>query len=109
MDTIDKLQAYLSSAPIHYNGGDKYRDVLPSIQCADGFYISVQASRTHYCSPREDEGPWHQVECGFPSEHPGDEMLEHAEDKERPTDTAYGYVPVGIVERLIDRHGGIKD
>ena len=35
--------------------------------------------------------------------------MPYAEDRERPTDTVYGYVPVEIVERVIEKHGGIKE
>lgn len=80
--------------------------VLSPIVCADGFTISVQASKSHYCSPRETgANEYHLVECGYPSQVP-DFILEYAEDSERPTDTVYGYVPVELVNKLIDSHGG---
>lgn len=36
------------------------------ITCQDGTTLSVQVSETHYCSPRDNFGPYYQVEVGFP-------------------------------------------
>ncbi len=79
-------------------------------KCADGFTLSIQASETHYCSPRENEGPWTAVEVGYPSERPEPwgVWVEYAEDPEIPTGTVYGWVPVALVRQLIDLHGGVK-
>jgi hypothetical protein len=76
--------------------------------CADGFSISVQASKFHYCTPRVN-GPIEEYtafELGFPSEAEG-VLLEYAEDKSSPTDTVYGRVPRDVVEALLEEHGGI--
>lgn len=79
-----------------------------AVQCADGFSMSVQASRFHYCNPRQDDGPWCEVEIGFPSQ--AEEMImSYAEDRENPTETVYGYVPVELVDAVIGRHGGINE
>ena len=38
------------------------------VVCADGFSMSVQASETHYCSPREDGAEkYTAVEVGYPN------------------------------------------
>lgn len=38
-----------------------------------------------------------------------DELInEYAEDDSDYTNTVYGYVPIEIVEELINKHGGIK-
>jgi hypothetical protein len=34
--------------------------------------------------------------------------MEYAESAEYPTETVYGYVPVELVEKLIEFHGGIR-
>jgi len=41
------------------------------IVCQDGFSMSIQASRLHYCSPRESliNGNYDSVEIGFPNEY----------------------------------------
>jgi hypothetical protein len=46
------------------------KDLNPQIVCADGFKMSVQGNQNAYCQPRNDQGPYYQVECGFPSEVP---------------------------------------
>jgi hypothetical protein len=79
--------------------------LAPRIVCKDGFSISVQATQGAYCLPRENIGNWHKVECGFPSRKP-ELIMQYAESPESPTDTVYGYVPIELVEQLIDLHGG---
>ena len=78
------------------------------ITCKDGFSLSVQATHGAYCSPRRNEGPWHQVEVGFPSAPP--EFIGHkAENPDKLTDTVYGYVNIDLVEHLIALHGGFDE
>lgn len=83
-------------------------NTMPRIVCADGESLSVQASRTHYCSPRDCYGPWEAVEVGFPSVP----VPEWAAFKDGPqlADTAavFGYVPVELVRAFIAAHGGEK-
>lgn len=76
------------------------------VACANGLSMSVQASSTHYCQPRKDEGPWEAVEIGFPTW----EVLEinkYAESPDRPTDTVYGWVPVELVNKIVQENGGL--
>lgn len=75
------------------------------IRCKDGFKISVQSNSGAYSSPRDGVGPWHMVECGFPSEVPT-EIMQYCEDPYNPTGTVYGYVPIELVEQMIENHGG---
>lgn len=81
--------------------------LLPKVTCTDGLILSVQASWAHYCSPRNDEGPYTSVEVGYPSSAVED-LLPYAEDPSSPTDTVYGFVPVEVVDAVIAAHGGIK-
>ena len=81
-------------------------DVRPRIECVDGFSVSVQASKYAYCRPRSNRGPYSHVELGYPSEEV-DEWMEYAETSETPTDTVYGWVPVEIVDQVLEEHGGI--
>lgn len=82
--------------------------LLKEVVCMDGFSISVQASSGYYCKPKETGASEYQlVECGYPNKVP-EFILEYAEDSERPTDTVYGYVPVELVNKLINLHGGVK-
>lgn len=79
-----------------------------AITCKNGFTISVQASKHHYSRPKDSNGPWTHVECGFPSERV-EELMEWADDAQTPTETVYGYVPVEVVEKVILAHGGVKE
>ena len=77
-----------------------------AVLCADGFEMSVQANVTAYCSPRENSGKYELVEVGFPSAvEPM--LMPWAEDKDDPTGTVYGYVPVDVVTNVIVKHGGL--
>ena len=79
----------------------------PKVMCNSGLELSIQASQFHYCTPRNNEGPWTEVEVGFPSMQV-DELLPYMEDLgEGPTESVYPYVPVEIVATVIARHGGI--
>ena len=74
--------------------------------CADGFSMSVQASRYNYSSPRNNTGPWDSVEVGMPSAYEYC-LMPYAEDPDRPTETIYGYVPNKLVRSIIEVHGGL--
>lgn len=81
----------------------------PYIHCADGFEISVQASAIHYCIPRKDNAKFYEkVELGFPN-HKDDLIIDYAETPDKPTETVYSFVPIELVEELIQKHGGIVD
>ena len=81
--------------------------IRPAMECADGFTISVQASDFHYCSPRTSGADQYEnVELGFPNmEDPI--IKDYAEDPDDLTHTVYGYVPIKLVNKLIEKHGGI--
>jgi len=85
-------------------------DFLPLVKpvtCKSGLTLSVQASASHYCSPRDNIGPWSEVEVGFPSQKV-DALLPYAEDASDPCDTVYAYVPIEVVEYVIESNGGPK-
>ncbi|MCP3683707.1 MAG: hypothetical protein GY861_13565 [bacterium] len=78
----------------------------------DGTVMSIQASATHYCSPREttpvaNYNWYEEFEIGFPSKK-FTELLPYAEDPESPTDTVYGWVPKEIIRKVIESCGGVK-
>jgi len=75
------------------------------IRCADGLSFSAQANSTSYCSPRNDVGPYVAVEVGFPSQRV-EELMEYAENPDQPTETVYGWVPVEVVEKIVNDRGG---
>lgn len=77
------------------------------IVCNDGFSMSVQANQFAYCTPRDDEGPWTEVEVGFPSKI---EPLiwEWAEEPGLWTETVYPWVPIEVVAAVVEVHGGLS-
>ena len=81
----------------------------PRIVCKDGYSVSVQASGFHYCQPRVDGADkYESVELGFPNRE--DPLInDYAEDDGDLTRTVYGYVPVEVVNELIEKHGGIVE
>lgn len=104
----DVINEYLEENKVIYDSENySYRDNAPRVECVDGFSMSVQVSKNHYCSPRSDDGPYEAVEIGFPSDvEPL--ILSYAETQVNPTETVYPYVPVEIVNQIIEKHGGLK-
>ena len=77
------------------------------VTCADGFSVSIQASRSNYCEPRTDtSNAYESVELGYPN-RPCIFIKDYAEDPRDLTGTVYGYVPAHIVRKMIAAHGGI--
>ena len=100
------INEYLETHHIEEDWGSGILRIRPAIECADGFTMSVQASDTHYCEPRFIDGPYSKVEVGFPSAEE-DLLMPFAESPEAPTKTIYGWVPVEVVEQVIEKHGGM--
>ena len=93
--------------PMNYARDSMYNH--KRVECNDGFSMSVQASEVHYCDPRETHANYYEsVEIGFPSEKE-ELLLEYAEEPDKPTHTVYGYVPVELVDEIIQKHGGFKE
>lgn len=103
---MSAIQAYFKSNATFQKTGFAQ---LPLIRCADGFEMSVQASRFHYCTPRETlkSGNYDAWEIGFPSAKE-EALLPYIDDGDKdPTDTVYGYVPTELVDAVLEKHGGI--
>ena len=82
---------------------NEFSFVRPVAVMKNGFEISIQASRCHYCSPREDNVQYYtHVEIGYPSH----KCKTLAQYRDGGCDV-YGYVPVDVVDRIIKRNGGI--
>lgn len=92
------LQSFLQFRP------DNFGDVKPAVICNDGFHLSIQASKYHYCSPRNQAGPYETVELGCATLP--ETFNEYAEEP-GATDTVYGNVPIFKVLTLVGSHGGI--
>ena len=100
MNTFDHLQKHLATEIIA-KFGMPYKILAASVKCADGTTLSVQASRFHYCTPREDKGPYIEVEVWCVSA-PVTEF-------EYSDDAPSAYVPIEDVVRFIDNHGGMTN
>lgn len=83
-------------------------ELVPHVVCNDGFTMSVQASKSHYCTPRIDNASeYTHVEVGFSSEHV-EEFEEYLDGDRQMTDNVCGWVPLETVENVIDQHGGFS-
>ena len=80
----------------------------PYLICKDVFQMSVQASETHYSAPKGFADKYSEVEIGYPSMKES-LIMPYCEDDNNPCDTVYGYVPVELVNRVIEKHGGINE
>ena len=101
----------LTYRPINMNIPDlhfTYQHLRPMIVCKDGSNMSVQASRTHYCTPRENGiGPYSKVEI-WPNIAPPETWAEYYDGEwEQGATGVFGWVPVEMVQEFIDEHGGI--
>ncbi len=104
------VKEYLKRTIVKHNFDDGFfiQELRPRAVCKDGFSVSIQASKCHYCNPRKDFlKEYDEVELGFPSEGLN-ELADYAEDGDL-TETVYGFVPIELVEKLIEKHGGIVD
>lgn len=108
MDAVNKfLKETLNEQPSMFGG--TIQGIRPYVKCKDGFGISIQASDGHYCTPRVNgDVIYEEVELGYPNME--DELIaEYAEDPDNLTETVYRWVPVEIVNQLIEKHGGIVE
>lgn len=95
---------------LQYNGHYP-NDVRPWAECADGFRISIQAGWGLYCTPygvNLEDGNYESVELGYPSEEEP-LIFDYAEGNGECgyTSTVYAQVPVEIVDKVLEKHGGI--
>ena len=88
--------------PIHMR---RYYWPVKPIVCADGFTVSAQASDRHYCHPRASLAwSYTHVELGRVS------LTDLPNGFKRYSDgSIFAYVPVEMLNKLIDAHGGLAD
>jgi hypothetical protein len=86
---------------------DKNRPNLPQTKMNDGFTMSLQASPYAYSTPRAFCDEYEAMEVGFPNREET-LLIPYAEEKDKPTDTVYPYVPAEVILAVIIKHGGIK-
>ena len=95
-----------------WGGGTKTRQhkrINSVVRCHDGFRMSVQASHEHFCTPRQDKGPYTHVEVGYPNRLE-ELLLPYADGAStiaglRPT--LYVNVPAEVVLETIEMHAGM--
>lgn len=76
--------------------------------CKSGLSLSIQASRWHYCSPKQDNASsYTMVEAGFPEKNGKPVRLRSLGPAESRGSPVWGYVPVETLDRLLRRNGGI--
>ena len=77
----------------------KQMSLIPKRRCelASGYTVSVQASESHYCTPRINDA----------KEYRSVEIWLFDEDGTPVTKNPQSYVPVSEVRNLIEAHGGI--
>jgi len=80
----------------------------PRVFCKDGFIMSVQAGQSLYSTPKDVADKYEEVEVGYPSTEES-LITSYAEDKENLCGTVYGYVPCSIIDKVIEKHGGIDE
>lgn len=103
--TRKNLSTWLTAQHALLSGG---LQVTPNkVVCKDGLEFSMQASDSHYCIPRSNQGPWSQFEIGYPELNGAPfEPDEIAEYQECPDSLIYGYTPGEAIEAMIANHGG---
>jgi hypothetical protein len=89
-----------------YKGaGGTSATIFPRITCADGFSLSVQGHFGAYSSPRSDfADQYSMVEIMGPAVP---EFAAVAHEEKCGDECLYGFVPVAIVNAVIDQHGGV--
>jgi len=78
----------------------------PHVVCKDGFKMSVQAGQSLYSTPKDVVDSYEEMEVGFPSEEES-LLVNYCEDETNPCGTVYSFVPVNLIDKIIEKHGGI--
>lgn len=87
--------------------GTEYPRPRSRVVCNDGYSVSIQANNRVYRCPRIDHSDYYsEVELGFPNWE-DDLINNYAEESLAPTATVYPFVPVTVVDQLLEKHGGI--
>ena len=101
MNTLEQLQKHLGHAEKEYRPNFFHKELTPIVKCKDGVTLSVQASEFHYSSPRDNYGPYTEVEVWCVRN--AAEVTEFDYSDDDPS----AYVPIEQVVQFIDNHGGI--
>lgn len=108
-----KIQSFLKLTQHIINRNNEETYVCrPAVITNDGRTFSIQASTTHYSTPREGEADtvYTHVEIAGRTDYPL--LAEYADcsiGKDGIMDGVFAYVPVALVDALIHYHGGFRD
>lgn len=102
MNTLEKLQAKLNYPSKEIMPLFFHKDRAEVTVCGDGTSLSIQASEYHYSTPRDNTGPYTEVEVWCVKATDGTSVTEFDYDEDEPS----AYVPIEQVAAFIDRHGG---
>ena len=109
-EEVNTLKEYISSREDFCICSDdlfeKNKRCQVRLHCKDGFSIHISAGEEFYCSPRENhkDGAYQTVEGGLPNQCE-ELLLPYAEEPDLPTETVYAYVPIEIMDKVIQNHG----
>ena len=81
----------------------------PKIVCTDGFKMSVQGHEMTYSIPKKVTTEFQAMEIGFPSQQ--EDLIMEFIDRpgHEPTQSVYGFIPIDLIEQIIEKHGGIDE
>lgn len=94
---------------IQENRSPRPNRVVKEIVCRDGFRMSVQAGPHMYSTPRDWVDHYDEVEVGYPTQVEV-RLMPFIDGRYEfsPTDTVYAYVPVDIINQIVEEHGGLS-
>ena len=78
------------------------------VVCKDGLVLSVQASRFHYCTPRQDRGPHTAFEVRVLSDHDEELLAAYRSGDVPGTSPLFAWVPAQVIDEVIRKHGGLQ-
>ena len=81
----------------------------PKIVCTDGFKMSVQGHEMTYSIPKKVATEFEAMEIGFPSQQEDLIMEFIVPPGDKPTQSVYGFIPIDLIEQIIEKHGGIDE
>lgn len=87
----------------NYNVRPRFNFKLKGKDCS----VSIQASECAYSNPRKaNEEVYQEVELGYPDfDFTNSFINKYAEDKEKPRDSIYGYVPLKELAKELSKLG----
>jgi hypothetical protein len=94
-----------------FEDGYEDREETPPIVCADGFSMSVQAGRLCQCDPKDNHGSYKTVEVYYLSSIVPEleEYLVEYVQHDDPGSGIYGNVPVELINKIVNAHGGLAE